>query len=418
MKKSGLFLVLALVFLEWLDFSLYLYLAKSVFADSFFPPSSYSLTLSFALFAAAYFARPVGGWLFGREADLSGRRNPMVFSAALMGLATLGICVLPGYAQLGIWATWGLLILRVAQGLALGGEINTSAMFLVEHHPNKPLVAGSLVAASGALGMFMGGATATLLQYSELPWAWRLVFALVAIISLWVCRLRKRLSESPEFQKNQRSVKSLWQSHWRGVLNIAVAGAFVSVTVYMCNVYWVSFAIDKQVWSKTQCAWIGSLAQLLSALLALPIAYFSKPKYAYRLMQTSMLIISLAAPLLFYFTMHYMIIGILLAVLSYAFANALLCASLYYFLYLQLPAQYRCRGVSTVWAIAASFGAVSLPVAEQVVNLGALWFPGFLVSTVAILSVVFLRGYHYQFNTHPNPSVPVNITSPTELLQT
>lgn len=165
MKQKALILVLALVFLEWLDFSLYLYLAKSVFAAKFFPLSVYSLELTFALFAAAYFARPVGGWLFGRKADLSGRRNPMVFSAALMGLATLGIALLPGYAQIGLWATWGLLLLRMAQGLALGGEINTSAMFLVEHHPQRPLLAGSLVAAGGAFGMFIGSALATLLQY-------------------------------------------------------------------------------------------------------------------------------------------------------------------------------------------------------------------------------------------------------------
>ncbi|WP_051555251.1 MFS transporter [Legionella fairfieldensis] len=394
MKQSALFLVLALVFLEWLDFSLYLYLAKTVFADLFFPPSSYSLTLSFALFAAAYLARPVGGWLFGREADLSGRRKPMVFSAALMGVATLGICLLPGYAQIGVWATWGLLVLRMAQGLALGGEINTSAMFLVEHHPHKPLLAGSLVAASGALGLFMGGAMAALLQYGELSAMWRVVFALVAAISLWVCRLRKRLPESPEFHQNSISLNEVWQIHWRGLLNIAIIGAFVSVTVYLCNVFWVSFATDKQLWSKTQCAWTGSLAQLASAVLALPMAYFSKPHQAFRLMQISMLLVSLVAPLLFYFTFHAQPLFVLIALLGYAVANALICASLYYYLYLQLPAQCRCRGVSTVWALAASLGAASLPVAEQAIQQGVFWLPGFLVNMVALLSLIFLRNYN------------------------
>lgn len=144
-------------FFEWLDFSLYLYLARSVFAKEFFPASNYSLMLSFALFAAAYFARPLGGWLFGRAADLNGRRHPMLLSAALMGMATLGICLLPNYQQIGLAATWGLLLLRIAQALALGGEINTSAMFLVEHYRRKPLIAGGLVAVSSALGMFMGG---------------------------------------------------------------------------------------------------------------------------------------------------------------------------------------------------------------------------------------------------------------------
>ncbi|ARG98763.1 MFS transporter [Legionella micdadei] len=401
-KRTNLLLVLALVFLEWLDFSLYLYLAKSVFANDFFPPSSYSLTLSFALFAAAYLARPVGGWFFGRKADLNGRRKPMVFSAALMGLATLGICLLPSYAQIGLLATWGLLILRIAQGLALGGEINTSAMFLVEHHPAKPLLAGSLVAASGALGMFLGAGIAALLQHNTILWAWRIIFAIVALVSLWVCHLRKRLCESPEFQRNTLSIKEIWPMHWRGLFNIAIVGAYVGVTVYLCNVFWVSFAIDQQLWSKTQCAWTGSIAQLLSALLAVPIAYFSKPSSVYHLMRASMMVITLAAPLLFFFTSSLMSVGVLLSVLAYALANALLCSSLYYLLYLQLPAQYRCRGVSTVWALAASLGAVSLPVAEQAVQFGAIWLPGFLVSTVAILSFFLLRKYEYQYKSALN----------------
>uniref|UniRef100_UPI0032209331 MFS transporter n=1 Tax=Legionella sp. TaxID=459 RepID=UPI0032209331 len=288
------------------------------------------------------------------------------------------------------------------QGLALGGEINTSAMFLVEHHPKKPLLAGSLVAASGAFGMFLGAAIAALLQYNEMLWVWRIIFALVAMISLWVCQLRKRLRESPEFQKNLLSIKEIWPLYGRGLFNIAIVGAYVGVTVYLCNVFWVSFAIDQQLWSKTQCAWTGSIAQLLSALLAVPIAYFSQPSSVYRLMRASMVVITVAAPLLFFFTAISLSAGVLLSVLGYAIANALLCASLYYLLYLQLPAQYRCRGVSTIWALAASLGAISLPIAEQAVQLGAIWLPGFLVSAIAILSFLSLRNYHYQFKNQPN----------------
>ncbi len=396
MKRSQLFLVLSLIFLEWLDFSLYLYLAKAVFANEFFPTSSYSLMLTFALFAAAYIARPVGGWLFGRRADLTGRRKPMVFSAALMGLATLGICVLPGYAQIGTIATWGLLLLRMAQGLALGGEINTSAMFLVEHHSHNPLVAGSLVAASGAAGMFMGGMLAALVQSTTVPWVWRAIFAVVGLVSLWVCQKRKQLQESPEFRDEQSRVTlATWQLHWQGLLNIAAVGAYVSVTVYLCNAFWVSFAIDKHLWSNVQCAWAGSLAQFASALLALPIAWFAKPKWNKGLLQASMLTTMFAAPLLFYLTEQKLTTFVIFPLLGYVLANALLCSSLFYFLYLQLPAQYRCRGVSTVWALAASLGALSLPIAEQAVTIANwYWFPGLWVSAIAIMALFTLRVNH------------------------
>lgn len=373
MKRSALFLVLALIFLEWLDFSLYLYLAKTIFAREFFPPSSYSLFLSFALFAAAFLARPLGGWLFGRQADAAGRRKPMVLSAGLMGIATVGICLLPTYETIGAAAAWGLLFLRVGQGLALGGELNTSAMFLIEHHAKQPLRAGSLIAASGAAGMFLGGATAALLQYSSVTGLWRIIFAGVGLLSLWVCRLRKRLTESPEFRTNQASIASIWRQHAHGLINIAAVGAFVSATVYLCNAFWVSFAIDNALWTSAQCAWIGSLAQLSSALLAIPLARAIKPHRVYTLLRLAALTALFTAPLLFYFTAIGSKAGTLMALVGYILTNGLICSSLFYFLYLQLPAEYRCRGVSTVWALAASLGAISLPVAEQAVQWDWVW---------------------------------------------
>ena len=400
MNRPALLLVLSMVFLEWLDFSLYLYLAKSVFSTEFFPLSTYSLTLTFALFAAAYLARPIGGWLFGREADLRGRRKPMVFSAALMGAATLGICLLPGYAQIGVAASWSLLVLRIIQGVALGGEINTSAMFLVEHHARNPLVAGSLVAASGALGMFMGGMLAAIIQYAALPWAWRIVFAGVGVLSLWVCRLRKQLSESPEFNHAQTiSPNDLWRRHWRGMLNIAAIAAYVSVTVYLCNIFWLSFAIDNHLWSNVKCAWIASLAQCTSALLALPIAYFSKPERNKQLLSVSMVLIACTAPVLFYCTAHQLVAGVLISLAAYALTNGLICSALYYFLYQQLPPQYRCRGVSTIWALAATLGAICLPIAQQAVTMGDnYWVPALLVTAVALITLIIIK-----FNHAPRP---------------
>ena len=335
MKRTALYLVLSLVCLEWLDFSLYLYLAKAVFAKDFFPASNYSLMLSFALFGAAYIARPLGGWLFGRQADLTGRRKPMVFSAALMGVATLGICVLPTFNEIGQLATWSLLLMRVLQGIALGGEVNTSAMFLVEHHPTHPLVAGSLVAASGALGMFIGGALAALVQYAQIPWLWRLIFAIVGVVSIGICVKRNQLQESPEFAAQRLGpMQGVWH-HWRGLINIAAVGAYIAVTVYLCNVFWVSYAIDKQLWSPIQGSCIGAIAQFSSALLAIPIARLCKREWSAHLLKLSMLTTVFSAPLLFYATEQHWVHIALLCLLGYIIANALLCSSMYYFFYLQ-----------------------------------------------------------------------------------
>ncbi|MBL7481275.1 MFS transporter [Legionella bononiensis] len=390
MNRKALLVVIALVFLEWLDFSLYLYLAKSVFAKNFFPPSNYSLMLSFALFATAFLARPLGGWLFGRSADGYGRRTPLIFSAALMGMATIGIALLPGYEVIGISATWGLLLLRIAQGLALGGEINNSAMFLVEHQSHKPLIAGSFVAASGAAGMFLGGATAALVQSAPIDGLWRVIFVLVGLLSLWVCSLRKKLTESPEFIANKSPIRQIIREEWPGIINISIMGAFVSVTVYICNAFWVSYATDQGIGSPVVCAWAGSIAQLMSALLALPIARYTPPTKVLFLLRNSMIAAFFGAPVLFMFTASGSVTGVLLGLVFYVMANGLLCSALYYFLYLQLPAQYRCRGVSTVWAISASLGAISLPAAEQAHIHHMTWLAPLWVSFIALMGYLIL----------------------------
>lgn len=390
MKHKTLVVVLALIFLEWLDFTLYLYLAKSVFASRFFPPNGSGLFLSFALFAAAYLARPLGGWVFGKSADRSGRRTPLILSAALMGGSTIGIAVLPGYDVLGTGATWLLLMLRLGQGLALGGEVNNSGMFIVEHQSKNPLVAGSFVAASGALGMFAGGATAALLQMIQIDWLWRVIFVLVGFTSLWVCRLRKKLQESPEFTPDQTRFRHILKEEWRGLLNIALLGAFVSVTVYISNAFWVSYASDQGFWSPANCAWAGSISQLGSALLALPIARYCAPDKVNLLVRTSMITAFIGIPLLFLFTTLASIPGVLIGLGFYIVTNGILCSGLYYFLYLQLPARYRCRGVSTIWALAASIGAISLPIAEQAYIHQMPWFAPLSVNCIALIGLLFL----------------------------
>lgn len=383
MNTYARFLVLAIIFLEWLDFSLYLYLAKAVFAHEFFPNSANSLLLTFAIFAAAYLARPVGAWVFGRAADLYGRRKPLLISSALMGTATLGICFLPNYASIGMTAAWGLLLLRVTQGLALGGEMNTSAMYLIEHQSKSPLVAGSLVAICSALGMFSGGALAAVVQSLNVNGLWRIIFASAGILSMWVCRKRRQLKESPEYQQADYGQQT-WS--WPGVFNIAVIALFVSVTVYICNILWLSFAVSAKLWNPVTCAWLAAIVQCASALLAYPIARYHHPDKSHTLLQISMMIMACDAPLLFYSTAHHLHMAVVLSLCLYVLGNAFLCSALFYVLYQQLPTHYRCRGVSTVWALAASLGAACLPICQKAISLGAYWIPGILVSITALIA--------------------------------
>ena len=119
-------------------------------------------------------------------------------------------------------------------------------------------------------------------------------------------------------------------------------------------------------------------------------------------MRAGMLLAIITAPALFYFTLHAKTVGVLIAITGYALTNALICASLYYLLYLQLPAQYRCRGVSTIWAIAAGLGAVGLPIAEQAIIMKVFWLPGLLVAMTVTVCFILLSNYQYEFGYSSN----------------
>jgi len=366
-------LVLALIFIEWMDFSLYLYLAKDVFSKEFFPPSHHSLTLTFAIFGVAYLARPLGGWWLGRMADRKGRRLPMLYSSLLMGGATLGIALLPGYAYIGFMAPWLLLVFRIAQGFALGGEVNTASMYLIESYPSLPLLSGGLCAGSGALGMFAGGFLAAWVHTAGTG-LWRSLFAVAGIAGLLLYFLRKRLTESPEYQSSRPKGIKIWRMHRQGLLCVITTAAFVSVMVYLCNVFWVSFAHQNGLWPQISLPLVAAFAQFGSALLAIPLIFRLEERQVAFLMQSSFFCIILAASALFYGSAHLLSGWVVFGLLMYVSGNACLCAGLYYYLYLQVPAYCRCFSVSALWAVAASFGALSLPLSQSLLQAGYFYF--------------------------------------------
>ena len=123
--------------IEWYDFFIYGTAAAVVFAPQFFPQvSDLAGTLAaFATFAIGFIARPLGGVAMGHYGDRLGRKSMLVWSLMLMGLSTLGIGLLPNYAQLGVWAPVLLVTFRFVQGFALGGEWGGAVLMSVEHAP-------------------------------------------------------------------------------------------------------------------------------------------------------------------------------------------------------------------------------------------------------------------------------------------
>ncbi|HEY8372034.1 MAG TPA: MFS transporter [Pseudonocardiaceae bacterium] len=197
--------------LEWYDFAVYGVLAATVLGPLFFPPGDRiaQLLAALATQGLGFVARPLGGIVFGHLGDRFGRKPMLVTTFVLLGTATAGIGLLPTYSQIGIWATVLLVLLRLIQGFALGGEFGAAVLMVSEYgEPRRRGFWASWPQAGAPLGTVLATlvvSTTGLLfpgdAFSE--WGWRVAF-LVALpllaIGLWV---RSRVEESPVFQAAQ-----------------------------------------------------------------------------------------------------------------------------------------------------------------------------------------------------------------------
>lgn len=194
---------------EFYDFYIYATAAALVFPQLFFPKSSDSAQLlqSYATFAVAFFARPVGAAFFGHFGDRIGRKSTLVASLLTMGLSTLLIAFLPGYAMVGWVAPALLCLLRFGQGFGLGGEWGGAALLAVENAPPGWKARFGMFPQLGApVGFVAANGLFLLLGLGLSPeafaeWGWRLPFLASAIlvgVGLWV---RLKISETPAFEK-------------------------------------------------------------------------------------------------------------------------------------------------------------------------------------------------------------------------
>ncbi|MCU0729639.1 MAG: MFS transporter [Sphingopyxis sp.] len=193
---------------EWYDFYLYglvaTYISKVFFAGV---DETTGFIFALATFAAGFAVRPFGALVFGRIGDLVGRKNTFLVTIAIMGLSTFAVGLLPGYDTIGIAAPIILVLLRLLQGLALGGEYGGAATYVAEHAPDgKRGLYTSWIQTTATLGLFGAllvviGLRVTLGEDTFGQWGWRVPFLISVFllgISLWI---RLQLSESPVFQK-------------------------------------------------------------------------------------------------------------------------------------------------------------------------------------------------------------------------
>ncbi|MEE6135400.1 MFS transporter [Mycobacterium sp. 050128] len=194
---------------EWYDFFLYATAAGLVFSKLFFPNASslVGTLLAFATFAVGFVMRPVGGLVFGHIGDRIGRKRSLALTMLIMGGATALIGALPTAAAIGVWAPILLLVLRVLQGFALGGEWGGAVLLAVEHSPGDQRGRyGAIPQVGLALGLALGTGIFALLQVELgsaefLAYGWRIAFLLSLVLVVVGVLVRWRVDETPAFRE-------------------------------------------------------------------------------------------------------------------------------------------------------------------------------------------------------------------------
>lgn len=274
--------------LEWYDYALYAQFAY-IIGMKFFPETEFVEILTFAVFAAGFVVRPLGGVLFGQIGDRMGRRVALVLGIILMAVPTASIGLLPSYDDIGIAAPIILVIIRLLQGFSLGGEFSGCIAYVVEHSPHdKKGLAGSTSFISMCIGIMMGIAVAQSFKHylsteSLLSWGWRIPFVAGLFIGLVGLYIRSHLSESPIYKAakaqgllSRTPLRETIKEYWRETLMAMIVYINVCAPFYTTTVFVKSYILNLG-YSESQenvLCWVI----LLSMTIALPIAAYISDK--------------------------------------------------------------------------------------------------------------------------------------------
>ncbi|MDM1261760.1 MFS transporter [Acinetobacter indicus] len=395
--------------LEFYDFVIYVFYAK-IISDLFFPSTLspfWAMLNTYGIFAAGYFFRPLGGVVMAHFGDLIGRKRLFSLSILLMALPTLFIGIMPTFESIGYAAPLLLLLMRVVQGIAIGGEIPAAWTFVSEHVPEKRIgFANGLLTAGLSLGILLGALMSLFisLQFTAAEiqdWAWRIPFIVGGIFGLVALYLRSYLHETPVFKAMQARkelakelpVKQVLAQHRSGVVmgmffTWFLTACVVVLILAMPNLLVGAFGFDRADAFKMQSAAI--VMQMIGCIVA---GLLADRFGAGRVILFGSLLVAAIASLFYNSLGHVEASTIFMLYMLLGLASGTV-GMVSYSMVKMFPAQIRFSGISFSYNVAyAIAGGITLPLVQWLSlysNIGALYY------IWVVCLVAFMTAWFYQ----------------------
>lgn len=397
-----LFASLAGTTIEFFDFYIYATAAVLVFPKLFFPASDpATATLqSFATFALAFIARPIGSALFGHFGDRIGRKATLVAALLTMGVSTVVIGLLPTYAQIGLAAPALLALCRLGQGLGLGGEWGGAVLLAIENAPpGRRAWYGMFPQLGAPLGFLIATGLFVWLTQSMgdaafFAWGWRVPFltsAVLVVVGLW---MRLRLTETPAFARAMalhERVKvpmfSVFAHHARALVAGTFAALATFVIFYLMTVFALSWATTKLGYSRESFLIVQMVGVLFFALLIPASAWLADRRGGhFTMVLATVLIFAFGiayAPLFAHSGLLFMVVGMCIVGITYGPLGSVLAQ--------MFPTAVRYTGASLAFNLAGIFGASLAPyLATWLAKTYGLTYVGYYLSAAAVLTLLAL----------------------------
>ncbi len=389
--------------LEFYDFMLYAVFLEAI-AQAYFPTDNAHTNEIFGHvgFVAAFLMRPFGASIFGYIGDRWGRRKALILSISLMGIPTLIIGILPSYSQIGVWASVILIISRLFQGLCTGGEYNGSAIFALEHVGKRyPGMTGGLITGASVIGALFATLMGLLLKQDGWPaWGWRVAFILGGVVSLVGLYIRLYTSESPAFQKFQKSHKvekapllSAITRDWASSITTVLIGTLNGILSYTLFKFLDIYLCHHLCMDQREALKFSSLGIIVYIFAAPTMGFILDKVGGPRMLRAACLFVFIAALPLYYLVQLKSPTSLISAQILLGLCVASIAGPQHAFVQTIFPVADRYSGVSFNYCVGMALGGGGGPLLMQlaVSYFGNLYMPAFFLMTASFLGFLAIH---------------------------